>query len=662
MTLSIYEIDLPSAPRKVKLDDLTPDGKLLTDEQTNQTIQHIEHKRKSSGKALKKAPFAQRFKKSELNIPYDIIAIDDDYYVIYYGAKRDAHLGIGGFGYVKLAQNIKTGIWVVLKLTVPDPKQREYLILQQAKLAIGYLERNVSKKNSFIEFQINRNSSWWVPQQANLLMTLAEGTSLADLFTGNYVLSVNKWIEIILQVLKEYEQIKKNGIVHKDLKLSNIFYSFAENKATIIDYGASRRKRFFLNTTKEKIIYTEGYTAPEIVKKGKYSEASDIYALGATFFYLLYLNDPKKSPINDPTLFQKLYSYCFSTMANPNAENRPSTEETITFFEEVQHSLSNLLPKPFRKIALLPVSEYLHYRDEAKTLDENQVPIVETSNSPPLKEENVTLPKQENYFTSFITSTFALISNYFYSTNTTQPQDVVDKSKEGKSELRPPKEIKKRYDRSFITSLKLFDEVWLIDTSKRTKKEYIQLRRELEEQRIIVGQRGFLSDNEDLSLSLPSIFNSFCKDKKSKQHRYFCITAQKEIKPPPGICSITLQPEEDEPYYQNIIETYANLEICEEYNRIKSSLTSLSMGQDIVKNTIVDLDKHFTDGNLSLSYLKNGLKELKTQLTTLERSTYSESHNRASTVFFSKLVQSQTSQYIKKIDEDIEEWVDSYGM
>ncbi|KTC86821.1 protein kinase domain-containing protein [Legionella brunensis] len=285
---TIYEIVLPSVPLKVRVEDLTPDGKLLDNQLLTQVIEKIESSKNSSTKTLKKAPFAQRFKKNELNTPYDIIAFDENYYAIYYGAKRNTHLGIGGFGYVKLVQNIKTGVWAVLKLAVPDKEHNEYLVLQKVDLALGYLERKVLKDNSFIENQKKQHASgsgtWWSAYQANLLMELADGISLADLSTGNYVLSANKWIEIILQVLKEYKKVKDLGIVHKDLKLGNIFYCFIKNKATIIDFGASRKKRSFLNTKREEIIYSIGYTAPEIEQKGHYSEETDIYALGATFF------------------------------------------------------------------------------------------------------------------------------------------------------------------------------------------------------------------------------------------------------------------------------------------------------------------------------------------------------------------------------------------
>ncbi|ASQ44968.1 protein kinase family protein [Legionella clemsonensis] len=663
---TINEINLPSAPLKVKLEDLSPEGRLLTKQQTVKTISQIESIKDTVQQTLKKAPFAKRFKKNELNIPYDILAFEDNYYAVYYGVKRNADLGIGGFGYVKLVQNIKTGDWAVLKLTVPDKKNTEYLILQQVELALGYLERHISKNNSFIELQkkqhaANGGISWWVPEQANLLMQLAEGVSLADLYKDNYFISANQWIEIILQVLKTYKTIKDKGIVHKDLKLENIFYCFATNKATIIDFGASRKKQSFLRHDKEKFIYSKGYTAPEIESKKEYSEASDIYALGATFFYLLHLTEPTRSVIKDLTLYTKLYSYCSSCMVNKNSKARPTTEEAILFFATIQRSLSNLLPKPFRKIGLFSVNEYFRYLNEARTL-ENENSMRGSFDLAAKDEQQTVQPALGSYFLHLLTTTF----RRFYSFHP-NPENLprVEKSIENLSMEAQQKPERKRYDHSFITALQLFDEVWLIDAAKRPTKEYIQLRRELEKQRITVGQRCFLSESDELPQVIPAILTQLNTEKTAKHQKYFCLTVQADIQLPSEICLVTLQSERDEKYYQQIIEAYTALDIQEEYQRIKTSLSTLASQYEIAKNWIEDFDRRFAEGKLSLDYFKGRLKQLKKEIATLEKNSASlEAPGHSHFAFFAKLSKhkSPSTQVIKQIDLELDEWVSSYQM
>ncbi|KTC86822.1 hypothetical protein [Legionella brunensis] len=87
-------------------------------------------------------------------------------------------------------------------------------------------------------------------------------------------------------------------------------------------------------------------------------------------------------------------------MANKNPKIRPTPEEAIQFFETIQHSLSNILPKPPRKIALFSVNEYLHYIQEIKNCDEDNTPIVKESDNHSSQEEKKLCHHHEVVFIS----------------------------------------------------------------------------------------------------------------------------------------------------------------------------------------------------------------------------------------------------------------------
>lgn len=653
---------LPATPFKVRLDDLSEDGKLLTNEQLVPIISGIEHIKTVSVKKFKKTPFAQRFKKNELNSPYDILVFGEDYYAIYYGLKKNTHMGMGGFGYVKLAQNVRTGVWVVLKLTVADKEKNEYHLLQKVEFALGYLERTVTKENSFIELQKKHNrigsATSWSSRQANLLMELADGISLAHLHENKYVLPAHKWIEIILKVLIEYKKLKDKNVLHKDLKLDNIYYSFSKNKATIIDYGGSRTKGFLSIHKREKVVYTKGYAAPELVKK-KYSEASDIYALGATFFYLLDLNDPKLSAIKDPELYATLYTYCLSCMANEKKRNRPTTEDAILYFEKLQQSHSNILPRPLRTIGLFSIDEYLQYTNDEKIVEEEKV-------SPPedrFEEKHDDIPNYEGfYLANFVSYAFQFIKSYVYPAVQNEINHTEEKVLEEINTSTQPLEVRKRYDHAFISALTLFDEVWLIDSSARTKKEYIQLCRELEDQRIVVGQRCFIADSSNLNETIPLILEKQKQENSSKGVKFFCITAQKEIQLSSDVCTVILNPEEEQSYYQKIIESYTAQEIQEEFNNVKSSLSQLAEQHPYIKETIDDFDKHFAEGTLSLDHIKSRFNRLRKQLSTADQESSLNSPSHFPFSFFSKLppTKSSSQQIVQQIESHLDEWIASF--
>ncbi|STX51026.1 serine/threonine-protein kinase [Legionella busanensis] len=605
----IDEFTIPHIPLKVNLEHLSPNNKLLTNEQITRVIKDIEIIKKSAHKTLRREHFAQRFKKTALNTPYDIIVFDENYYAIYYGVQRSKHVGSGGFGYVKLVQNIKSGEWAVLKLTAVDKKHNEYLLLRKVNLALGYLERTlpIHKENYFVKSQKTRNKHGAATSsslhQANLLMKLAEGIDLDELARSNYNLPMSKWIEIILQVSKEYKQLKDKSIIHKDLKPKNIFYSFSKNKATIIDLGGSTKKSFFA-LKKEKEIYTMGYVAPELLFKTHYNEATDIYALGKTFLHLLDLNGYYLAK-KEVQLYYKLYKYCYYHMADDEAKDRPCIEQAIEFFKTLQYSCTNLLPKPFRKIALFSIDEYLHYLNETQNNIHEEEPI----SSPTLNQSL------------------------------------------------------KNYAQAFTSALKLFDEVWFIDTSKGSQKNYIQLHRDLSSQKIIVGQRCFLTEDKNLHSVVSAIEEKIKTKNLNQDNKYFFITTQTEIQDLADICPIILKTEEDDGYYQKIIDAYTALDIHKEYQIIKESLAVLANQYDIVKDTLKDFEKRFSEGKLSFYYLKDTLRELSEQLPALEEKiSLVPNHNNIK--FFSKFKpsKSQSLQSIKQIDAQIDGWVSSYQM
>lgn len=78
----------------------------------------------------------------------------------------------------------------------------------------------------------------------------------------------------------------KNQILHRDIKLENIFWDPRENCYKLGDFGAAKLTR---DGSAETLVYTDGYGAPEIqrVLTDNYDAAADIYSLGITLDLLL---------------------------------------------------------------------------------------------------------------------------------------------------------------------------------------------------------------------------------------------------------------------------------------------------------------------------------------------------------------------------------------
>jgi len=95
--------------------------------------------------------------------------------------------------------------------------------------------------------------------------------------------SFAKWF--MLSVLLALKSIHTKGVAHADIKPANILTSITKDgyyQLQVIDFGLARYPG-----TYSKAIGTAGYRAPEVVRYGIISFASDIWAAGVTFIELL---------------------------------------------------------------------------------------------------------------------------------------------------------------------------------------------------------------------------------------------------------------------------------------------------------------------------------------------------------------------------------------
>lgn len=94
---------------------------------------------------------------------------------------------------------------------------------------------------------------------------------------------VKDFLNAILPIL---DVIHKQGIIHRDIKLDNIMRR-SDGKIVLIDFGIAKIIAENNTITPGTRAGTNGYAAPEQMKDGLATPASDLYSLGAACFYLL---------------------------------------------------------------------------------------------------------------------------------------------------------------------------------------------------------------------------------------------------------------------------------------------------------------------------------------------------------------------------------------
>lgn len=116
------------------------------------------------------------------------------------------------------------------------------------------------------------------------------GGSVADLIRNKGKIELLPAVDIILQSAQALMAASKKGIVHRDIKPSNIL--FDENQQVkIVDFGlasAGAAKTSAKITQVQEFLGTPSFMAPEQAQSSSVDHRADIYALGITFYYLVY--------------------------------------------------------------------------------------------------------------------------------------------------------------------------------------------------------------------------------------------------------------------------------------------------------------------------------------------------------------------------------------
>lgn len=98
--------------------------------------------------------------------------------------------------------------------------------------------------------------------------------------------SEQKIVELAEDIGRALLAVHSNGVLHRDVKLENIFYDKVHHCYKLGDFGTARSEDAERTETRA---FTEGYVAPEIRQAffGQYGVTSDIYSFGITIYLLL---------------------------------------------------------------------------------------------------------------------------------------------------------------------------------------------------------------------------------------------------------------------------------------------------------------------------------------------------------------------------------------
>ncbi|MFG1646391.1 protein kinase [Amycolatopsis sp. NPDC049252] len=139
-----------------------------------------------------------------------------------------------------------------------------------------------------------------------IVMELVVAPTLADVVGREGPLSGDRVAEIGLQVLSALENAHAAGIVHRDVKPSNIMV-LPGDRVKLADFGIARAMDDPGLTQTGGVMGSPGYMPPELFAGAGPSPASDLWSLGATLFHAAEGRAPFQRTTTAATLHAIMY-------------------------------------------------------------------------------------------------------------------------------------------------------------------------------------------------------------------------------------------------------------------------------------------------------------------------------------------------------------------
>lgn len=146
-----------------------------------------------------------------------------------------------------------------------------------------------------------------------IVMELLVGQTLREVISQEAPLDVTRAIVLMLQIAEGVGAAHDLGILHRDLKPTNVFLTRASNapsKVKILDFSLAK----LLRQTNEsdmfgystgRMLGTPRYMSPEQCDGKKLTPASDVYSLGVILFEMLTNAVPFESPCSQESLLNQ---------------------------------------------------------------------------------------------------------------------------------------------------------------------------------------------------------------------------------------------------------------------------------------------------------------------------------------------------------------------
>jgi serine/threonine protein kinase/Tfp pilus assembly protein PilF len=278
-------------------------------------------------------------------------------------------LGEGAMGVVYAAQDTHLGRRVAIKFPSHGCISDDFRLrfLREARAISNFSHHNIAAIYDYGETANGEDGE----AQPFIVMELIEGASLADLMREGS-LTLKRMVEIVADVAEALSEAHRHGVVHRDVKPSNVLITL-RGEVKVLDFGLAKQlneeavetvdsdARTLLSTRTRSgvVIGTPLYLSPEQAKGGVIDGRSDLFALGALLYegitgkpafagtgvleitgQVLHVDPLPPAQIN-PCVPLELDRITMKALEKKPDERYQSAEEMLTDLRAVHESLSD---------------------------------------------------------------------------------------------------------------------------------------------------------------------------------------------------------------------------------------------------------------------------------------------------------------------------------
>lgn len=227
-------------------------------------------------------------------------------------------LGQGGMGVVYQAEDTRLNRAVALKL-LPEGKldqTRRMRFVREAHVAAQVQHPHICPIYDIGE----------ADGQLYIAMALLEGKTVAQMIAAG-PLNTGLALDIAIQITQALEQAHRRGVVHRDIKSSNIMVS-PDGNASLLDFGLALMPDASRLTTEGFTMGTPPYMSPEQAQGLAVDYRTDIWSLGIVLFEMITGSLPFRAE-QPLALFHSIVTGCTPSLTALRPEAGPEVERVV---------------------------------------------------------------------------------------------------------------------------------------------------------------------------------------------------------------------------------------------------------------------------------------------------------------------------------------------